>query len=677
MELRHRTRKAIVAAGLIGLLLAASACAARVAVLGIDRLETPVARVEGVELALDWPDGAVRGQLRLRAARLDAGELGYRWRALEGQCRLDRANDGAWRCLGRMQARGAAGLEISLRLHEDALRVELGDAHGRLAVAGSVQQDSLGLELIRVPAVWLQPMLTAAWSQARLTEGRIDAQWRIEPEGDAIALGGPLQIKELGLDTADGRIAAAGVAASGELRLRLDDALTRIESQLEFRCGEVLAGALYAALPEHAVRMALRLTGDAAGLWQVESLRWTDPGALDLGAGATIDPAGETLLRAADVRVDLPDLAVAMPRYFEALAASFGLGGLRASGSARARVQLREGRWQALDLGLAKLDIEDGQGRFGAHGLEGDLRLRQGAEAADSTLSWGDAHLHSLALGASRLAWRSAGGGLALSAPADVPLLGGRLHLARLNYSPSATDERFELSLALEDVDLAALSSAFGWPAFGGKISGELPAVRYEGGRLAFDGGLRAGVFDGLVEVSELSMERPFGVAPMLSASIDFSGLDLAPLTGAFGFGEITGRLDGHIRGLRLLDWEPVAFDAALRTVPRSGERQRISQRAVRELTEVGGGGLAAGLQNQMLKAFSSFGYSRIGLSCVLANNVCTMGGAGPADGGGYVIVDGAGLPRVNVIGHQKRVDWPVLVARLKAATEGQVPVID
>ena len=163
----------------------------------------------------------------------------------------------------------------------------------------------------------------------------------------------------------------------------------------------------------------------------------------------------------------------------------------------------------------------------------------------------------------------------------------------------------------------------------------------------------------------------------MLSASMDFSGLDLAPLTRAFGFGEITGRLDGKVHGLRLVDWEPVAFDAAFRTVPRRGEKQRISQRAVRELTEVGGGGLAAGLQNQVLKAFSSFGYSRIGLSCVLANNVCTMGGAGPADGGGYVIVDGSGLPRVNVIGHQKKVDWPVLVARLQAATEGQMPVFD
>jgi hypothetical protein len=285
--------------------------------------------------------------------------------------------------------------------------------------------------------------------------------------------------------------------------------------------------------------------------------------------------------------------------------------------------------------------------------------------------------MHSLQFGAARLPLRSAEGGLMLTSPVSVPLLGGILRLAKLNYTPQADDERLELSLALEDADLGALSAAFGWPAFTGKVSGELPQVRYESQRLEFAGGLRAALFDGQVQVSQLSMERPFGVAPMLAASIDVSGLDLAPLTGAFGFGEITGRLDGHIHGLRLVDWEPVAFDAAFHTVARRGERQRISQRAVRELTEVGGGGLAAGLQNQVLKAFSSFGYARIGLSCVLANNVCTMGGAGPADGGGYVIVDGSGLPRVNVIGHQKRVDWPVLVGRLKAATEGRMPVID
>ena len=39
---------------------------------------------------------------------------------------------------------------------------------------------------------------------------------------------------------------------------------------------------------------------------------------------------------------------------------------------------------------------------------------------------------------------------------------------------------------------------------------------------------------------------------------------------------------------------------------------------------------------------------------------------------GGYTIVEGSGLPRITVVGHQREVDWPVLVARLKAATEGK-----
>jgi len=40
------------------------------------------------------------------------------------------------------------------------------------------------------------------------------------------------------------------------------------------------------------------------------------------------------------------------------------------------------------------------------------------------------------------------------------------------------------------------------------------------------------------------------------------------------------------------------------------------------------------------------------------------------------VIVAGAGLPRIQVVGFRRRVDWPTLVARLEAATSGQGPVI-
>ena len=68
-------------------------------------------------------------------------------------------------------------------------------------------------------------------------------------------------------------------------------------------------------------------------------------------------------------------------------------------------------------------------------------------------------------------------------------------------------------------------------------------------------------------------------------------------------------------------------------------------------------------------------GYKRIGLTCLLKGDVCSMGGLGNAKDG-YTIVEGSGLPRLTVVGHQREVDWPTLVRRLEAATEGSGPVV-
>ena len=173
------------------------------------------------------------------------------------------------------------------------------------------------------------------------------------------------------------------------------------------------------------------------------------------------------------------------------------------------------------------------------------------------------------------------------------------------------------------------------------------------------------------MNVTGLVLERPFGVAPALAATLAFSGIDLQPLTAAFGFGEITGRLGGRIAGLRLLGWRPVAFDAEL----LASDGGTISQRAVRSLSSVGGGGLAAGLQAQLLRVFDTFGYRRIRLACRLADDVCHMGGL-DSSGDGYTLVEGRGLPRIAIVGHQREVDWPTLIQRLRDATSGNAPIV-
>jgi hypothetical protein len=46
------------------------------------------------------------------------------------------------------------------------------------------------------------------------------------------------------------------------------------------------------------------------------------------------------------------------------------------------------------------------------------------------------------------------------------------------------------------------------------------------------------------------------------------------------------------------------------------------------------------------------------------------------SDSGGYTIVEGSGLPHLQVIGHQTEVDWPTLVTRLTDSIHGASPVV-
>src|SRR3546814_13713061 len=123
-------------------------------------------------------------------------------------------------------------------------------------------------------------------------------------------------------------------------------------------------------------------------------------------------------------------------------------------------------------------------------------------------------------------------------------------------------------------LQMVELSQSLGGPAFSGTLDGTIPVARYADDRLDFDGGLSMQVYDGRAEVTALSMERPFGVAPTLSADFALHDLDLLAITEGVAFGSISGRLEGHIDGLRRVAWSRVTVDAELPPVRRSEERR-------------------------------------------------------------------------------------------------------
>jgi len=656
----------------VGMALAAPA-QARTLTARIQRVTTPVATLQDVRVALEWPAQADAGALRLQAARLDAPDLGYRLSALDWRCTLTRVERG-WRCEGPVRSRQG---QARLMLFFDEARTQATLARGATRIAldrNAAVPDLTRIDLTAVPLTWAQALLAQAWDDGRLGAGAFDARLQVlAPARGPLRVRGPLTLRGGAFDTPDGTVAGQNLVARLDLDLAFDAQDTaRVAGTLQG--GELLFGNAYLA-PQGPVRVEVQAEG-RDGTWRVPRFLWRQDGVLAAQGSGAFDATGT--LRDLTLEARSGDLAALQAGYLSGWLGIAGLGELRSRGALDLALRLRDGVLESAEARVHAATLDDPKGRFAFDRLDG--RIAYSAHApVDSALRWQGGRLYGLGFGAAELPLRSGDGVLHLRESVRLPMLGGRVGFDSFELRPpqagQGLDVRFGLSL--DGLEVAELSKTLGWPAFGGELSGRIPRAHYANDRLDFDGGLTMAVFDGRVRVTSLAMDRPFGTAPTLSADIELDGLDLHALTGVFDFGSITGRLDGRIAGLRLVDWTPVAFDARLATRRVPGVKQRISQRAVQSISSVGDASLVTTLQGQLIQIFDDFGYRRIGLSCRLVDEVCEMDGLGSA-GAGFIIVEGAGVPRLTVIGFNRRVDWPTLVERLAAVGQGDVsPVVE
>jgi hypothetical protein len=653
---------------------------ARTATATIARITTGLATLQRVDVRLDWPAQADRGTLRLKVGMLDAPDLGYRFHDLVWQCPLQRDAAGGWRCDGDLRAGRGDPLRLGVDLGTAYTDVVLRQGAARLEVhRQAATPDDTRIDLVQVPLIWAQALLGRAWADGRFKNGLMDGRLVVSaPAGRPLRVAGPLTFHAAALETPDATIAAEGLGARFALDYRSAANEQRIALDGELRGGEFLFGSAYVALPPTPVALRIEAVGDDGG-WRLPVIDWRDGGTLAARGRAALAPDGA--LRALDIEVASDDLAPVTQRYLSGWLGGFGLGDLALAGKLRSRLHLDAAGLRGFDARFDAVDVREGSGMFRFDGIDGDVRF-SGDAAVDSALRWRSGQLYGLDFGASMLPLRSADGGIGLSAPATVPAVGGRLRFDRFRLRPPSGERGLEANfgLTLDAIDIGTLAKNLGWPAFRGTLSGTIPDARYAADRLVFEGGLEMRVFDGRVLVSSLAMERPFGVAPSLSADLALEDLDLLSVTEVFDFGSISGRLHGGIRELRLVDWTATAFDAELHTEKKRGVRQRISQRAVQNISSVGDASFVSTLQGQLIGLFEDFGYRRIGIACRLNNGVCEMAGlsGSGSDSGGFTIVEGAGVPRLNVVGFNRRVDWPTLLERLQAVGSGELsPVVE
>lgn len=697
--MRNVTRLLLI---VVSLAISLAATAASVLDGKVTSVSAPSWRIDGLEFELQLTDAGLGAATRI--ARITLLESGDSFDDIVVLCERVAISNVAVACAAAtftvtLPAIGRQTLQGSFRYASNSGKAEVTLAG--VAVAGST---------LRIEIVAVDDNFDLRFSGADL---QLDGLLQIANElgadfgdysvaGNASATGrvrsvadGELRI-ELASDFSGTAIAnASGTIATDNLggRLKLDyttaGAGARFDLSLESDAGEAYFEPVYANFGEHGMRLrAEQVTTRDFSTFRISAFDLLQESLLQLRGDATIRLADEAAGLPANLsgNITLSDTSVATiySSLLQVAMAGTVLGDLETAGTVSGSVVVADSALSSATLSLADLVLDDRQGRFAVYGLHGDIDWpgSSGKVAAASSLRWDSGLVYSIALGAASVDFRLGDDDIELLAPLRLPSMGGALLVRQLQLhdygTPAATGL---LDAELEPIRIGQLAGAFGWPAFSGTLSGRLPLLQLAGETATIGGTLSANAFDGDIQISGLRIEQPFGLVPRLFGDVHMHGLDLRRLTEAFSFGLIQGRLSGDVTGLHLENWQPVAMDMHFYTPAGDKSQRRISQRAVEDLANVGGGGAAAILSSGMLRYFEVFAYEKIGLRCVLRDNVCAMSGAGSAKQGpagqGFYIVKGSGVPRIDVVGFRNQVSWPRLVRQLAAITSSGSPTLN
>lgn len=664
-------RRPIVACVFWTLVWAAPAWADTVVVA--KRIDVPGVSMQDVRAQLAPGSAPDTVQVSLRAGKADIPGLGWRKVGVTIAGNLRRDVQMRWMFDGTVQLSNAPGgvlgngaIKLVLDAAANTLEIQADQGAAHIAAAFPLDQPTHAqINLRNLPAGWLQGLLATVWP-ARVGGGRLDADLALDVRSEGFQSSGDVTFAELKYATPTG--GAAGQGLNGHARFTLDATARPAQFSLNgsLRGGELQFGPVQAKLPTHDVVLDLGASSERGGL-AINHLRLDDADALQLEGAVAIDARGNLQkLRLDHFQARFP---AAYARYGQPWLDELIAPQLQLTGQLDGRADYVGENLRSFAFHTEGLDVADGTGQLQANGLHGELDWSMQGEKSSTMLAWNRLALRQFTWGPAQSRWRSQDGTLSLQAPLEWPVWKGRLRFTRFDWRPAATKaERFDLAGDIQGIDLASFNQALGWMPLAGTLDGVISSMHWTGDRYALEGGLTIKAFGGTASVDNVTVQQPFSAAPALGGDVTLHQIDLAPLSDTFNFGAMSGRMDGTITGLQLAGGTPVAFKASL----LAQDGGRISLRAANNLSIVTGGTPASGLQGAVMKLFKTANYKRMGIDVTLQNGVCALRGL-DGDASGYSIVEGTGLPYVHVTGTQNRIEWPLLVHRLKAATQGAV----
>lgn len=446
----------------------------------------------------------------------------------------------------------------------------------------------------------------------------------------------------------------------GHIEFKVDVIKQQFNASLLINGGEMLFDQLYIDYTQFPVELELSAALNQDSGYNID-VNIINKQSMFMQADVVVNQQFEWLIPDATIKVT--DSHHFNQQILNSILGIYGFGGTQMSGAYTINIKTINNKINHLQLGFDDFYALNEKRKAQVDSLSGDVYWNFNSNSQDSHLQWQSLLFAGMPVDGTTVDFNLTQDEFNLLGKHIFPVFDGSIIVKEFQADSLFSESiGMELNAAVLPISLKLITEKLNWPIMSGTISGELPGMVKKGNVITFLGVLRMTVFEGDMLIENLSLERLFGVAPVIAADVKFNGFDLSLLTETFGFGQITGKLAGEVKQLRITNWKTDRLDAHVYTVKTKGIKQTISQRAIDNISSLGG--IKGAISKTFLRFFDDFKYKKIALSCKLHNAVCQIGGLKNQENQ-FVIVEGGGIPKINIVGFVRTINWEEFISRL------------
>ncbi|MCX8070128.1 MAG: hypothetical protein N2738_06460, partial [Thermodesulfovibrionales bacterium] len=310
---------------------------------------------------------------------------------------------------------------------------------------------------------------------------------------------------------------------------------------------------------------------------------------------------------------------------------NFSIEGIISDSKLRTHIELSDGY---VYLPLLDLTIRDLM-------INTPFYINQQADENESSIKFSELNYKGLVIKDISLPLMTQNNKLVLNNNIEFDFLQGKAKLQNLDVSlTNKMDFNLKTSIDLKDAKTSLLTELLGFGAFGGSLDAKISELEFIGSNIYSDSIIQADVFGGQIEMTNINGNlntKTFG------ADIRFKEIDLEKLTETIKIGKITGIVEGSLMDFQIQYGQAARFHLDIDSVKRDGVKQVVSTDAVESISILGTGaeGISRLLSTGINQFFKEFPYSKIGIKCILDNDVFTIRGKILEGGREYLIRKG------------------------------------